>query len=83
MAMNSDTSLLVVGVGPAGVTAALQTSDLGARVTLLEAGQAGGTSLNRGPAPVRTLARAARLAPDWSSWAVFPSRLPSISRKRE
>ena len=36
--------------------------ELGARVTLLEAGQIGGTSLNRGPAPVRTLARAARLA---------------------
>ena len=39
--------------------------------TLLEADQAGGTSLNRGPAPVRTLARAARLIRDWSSWAGF------------
>jgi pyruvate/2-oxoglutarate dehydrogenase complex dihydrolipoamide dehydrogenase (E3) component len=69
--MGSDTSLLIVGGGPAGITAALQASDLGARVTLLEAQQIGGTSLNRGPAPVRTLARAARLARDWSSWAVF------------
>jgi pyruvate/2-oxoglutarate dehydrogenase complex dihydrolipoamide dehydrogenase (E3) component len=69
--MNSETSLLVVGGGPAGVTAALQARELGARVTLLEAGQVGGTSLNRGPAPVRTLARAARLARDWSSWATF------------
>jgi len=64
-------SVLVVGGGPAGVTAALQACELGARVTLLEASQVGGTSLNRGPAPVRTLARAARLARDWSSWAVF------------
>jgi pyruvate/2-oxoglutarate dehydrogenase complex dihydrolipoamide dehydrogenase (E3) component len=64
-------SVLVVGGGPAGVTAALQACELGARVTVLEAGQVGGTSLNRGPAPVRTLARAARLARDWSSWAVF------------
>ncbi|MGH3421795.1 MAG: FAD-dependent oxidoreductase, partial [Streptosporangiaceae bacterium] len=69
--MSSDRSLLVVGGGPAGVTAALQACELGARVTLLEAGQVGGTSLNRGPAPVRTLARAARLARDWSSWATF------------
>ena len=46
-------------------------SELGARVTLLEAAQVGGTSLNSGPAPVRTLARAARLARDWSSWAAF------------
>jgi pyruvate/2-oxoglutarate dehydrogenase complex dihydrolipoamide dehydrogenase (E3) component len=80
--MTSDTSVLVVGGGPAGITAALQASDLGARVTLLEASQIGGTSLNRGPAPVRTLARAARLARDWSSWAEFgldgPPPVPNL-----
>jgi pyruvate/2-oxoglutarate dehydrogenase complex dihydrolipoamide dehydrogenase (E3) component len=63
--------LLVVGGGPAGISAALQARELGADVTLLEAEQVGGTNLNRGPAPVRTLARAARLARDWSSWAGF------------
>ena len=73
----TDRSLLVVGGGPAGVTAALQARELGARVTLLEAAQVGGTSLNRGPAPVRTLARAARLARDWSSWSSFGLRGPA------
>jgi pyruvate/2-oxoglutarate dehydrogenase complex dihydrolipoamide dehydrogenase (E3) component len=63
--------LVVVGGGPAGVAAAMQARQLGADVTLLEAEQVGGTSFNRGPAPVRTLARAARLARDWSSWASF------------
>ena len=63
--------LLVLGGGPAGVSAALQGRELGAEVTLLEADQVGGTNLNRGPAPVRTLARAARLVRDWSSWARF------------
>lgn len=63
--------LLVVGGGPAGVAAALQARELGADVTLLEAEEVGGTSLNRGPAPVRTVARAARLVRDWSSWASF------------
>src|SRR5580692_11534391 len=81
--MSSDISLLVVGGGPAGITAALQACELGARVTLLEAGQIGGTSLNRGPAPVRTLARAARLARDWSSWAAFgldgPPPVPNLA----
>ena len=80
--MSSDRTLLVVGGGPAGVTAALQGCELGAQVTLLEAGQIGGTSLNRGPAPVRTLARAARLARDWSSWAAFgldgPPPVPNL-----
>jgi dihydrolipoamide dehydrogenase len=36
----------------------------------------GGTSLNEGPAPVRTLARAARLVRDWSSWETFGLRGP-------
>ena len=63
--------LVVVGAGPAGIAAALQARELGAGVTLLEADQAGGTSLNRGPAPVRTLARTARLMRDWSSWPTF------------
>jgi len=66
-----DMRLLVLGAGPAGIAAALQARELGAEVTLLEAGQAGGTSLNRGPAPVRTLARAARLMRDTSSWGLF------------
>jgi pyruvate/2-oxoglutarate dehydrogenase complex dihydrolipoamide dehydrogenase (E3) component len=75
-------SVLVAGGGPAGVTAALQGRELGAQVTLLEADQVGGTSLNHGPAPVRTLARAARLARDWSSWAAFglegPAPVPDL-----
>ncbi len=69
--VNTDIGLLVIGGGPAGITAALQGRELGARVTLVEAARVGGTSLNRGPAPIRTLARAARLARDWSSWSSF------------
>jgi pyruvate/2-oxoglutarate dehydrogenase complex dihydrolipoamide dehydrogenase (E3) component len=75
--------LLVAGGGPAGTAAALQARELGADVTLLEADQIGGTSLNRGPAPVRTLARSARLARDWSSWERFglegPAPVPNLS----
>lgn len=63
--------VLVVGAGAAGASAALRARELGAEVTLLEAEEVGGVSLNRGPAPVRTLARAARLARDWSSWERF------------
>jgi pyruvate/2-oxoglutarate dehydrogenase complex dihydrolipoamide dehydrogenase (E3) component len=74
--------VLVVGAGPAGAAAALQARELGADVTLLEADQVGGTNLNRGPTPVRTLARAARLARDWSSWDRFglqgPRPVPNL-----
>jgi pyruvate/2-oxoglutarate dehydrogenase complex dihydrolipoamide dehydrogenase (E3) component len=74
--------VVVVGGGPAGLAAAIQARELGADVTLLEAEHIGGTSLNRGPAPVRTLARAARLVRDWSSWERFglegPAPVPNL-----
>jgi pyruvate/2-oxoglutarate dehydrogenase complex dihydrolipoamide dehydrogenase (E3) component len=68
--------LVVIGGGPAGVSAALQAAELGAKVALVEKGRVGGTALNSGPAPVRTLARAARLVRDWSSWETFGLRGP-------
>jgi pyruvate/2-oxoglutarate dehydrogenase complex dihydrolipoamide dehydrogenase (E3) component len=68
--------LVVIGGGPAGVSAALHAAELGAKVTLVERRRVGGTSLNEGPAPVRTLARAARLVRDWSSWETFGLRGP-------
>jgi pyruvate/2-oxoglutarate dehydrogenase complex dihydrolipoamide dehydrogenase (E3) component len=68
--------VLVLGGGPAGVTAALHAAELGAEVTLVERGRVGGTALNSGPAPVRTLARAARLVRDWGSWETFGLRGP-------
>lgn len=63
--------VVVIGGGPAGVSAALHAAELGAEVTVIERGRVGGTAFNSGPAPVRTLARAARLARDWSSWETF------------
>ena len=66
--------LLVIGGGPAGVSAALQGAELGASVTLVESKRVGGTSINEGPAPIRTLARAARLARDAKSWETFGLR---------
>ena len=68
--------VVVIGGGPAGVSAALHAAELGAEVTLLERGRVGGTAFNSGPAPVRTLARAARLVRDWSSWETFGLRGP-------
>ncbi|CAN5597327.1 mercury(II) reductase [soil metagenome] len=68
--------VVVLGGGPAGVSAALHAAELGADVTLIERGLVGGTAFNRGPAPVRTLARAARLVRDWNSWQTFGLRGP-------
>lgn len=53
--------VLVIGGGPAGVTAALRARELGASVALVERGRMGGTCTNDGCVPTRVLAHAARL----------------------
>jgi pyruvate/2-oxoglutarate dehydrogenase complex dihydrolipoamide dehydrogenase (E3) component len=53
--------VVVVGGGPAGVTAALRARELGATVALVERGSLGGTCTNDGCVPTRVLAKAARL----------------------
>lgn len=53
--------VLILGGGPAGVTAALRARDLGATVALIERGRLGGTCTNDGCVPTRVLAKSARL----------------------
>ncbi len=53
--------IIVVGGGPAGITAAMRARELGAQVTLIERGRLGGTCTNDGCVPTRVLAKAARL----------------------
>jgi pyruvate/2-oxoglutarate dehydrogenase complex dihydrolipoamide dehydrogenase (E3) component len=56
--------VVVIGGGPAGVTAALRACELGASVALVERGRLGGTCTNDGCVPTRVLAKAARLIRD-------------------
>lgn len=49
------TELVVLGGGPAGYVAALRASQLGAKVTLVENRELGGTCLNRGCIPTKAL----------------------------
>src|SRR5262245_7465606 len=58
------TDVVVIGGGPAGMTAALRSGDLGAKTMLVTRDQFGGMAANDGPVPVRTLAHAARLLRD-------------------
>lgn len=58
------TDVVVIGGGPAGMTAALRAGDLGAKTVLVTRDKFGGMAANDGPVPVRTLAHAARLLRD-------------------
>jgi pyruvate/2-oxoglutarate dehydrogenase complex dihydrolipoamide dehydrogenase (E3) component len=55
------TDIIVIGGGPAGVTAALRARELGATVSLIERSRMGGTCTNDGCVPTRVLAHTARL----------------------
>jgi pyruvate/2-oxoglutarate dehydrogenase complex dihydrolipoamide dehydrogenase (E3) component len=63
--------VLVVGGGPAGVTAALRARELGASVALVERGRFGGTCTNDGCVPTRVWAKAARLLRDAAQFADY------------
>ncbi|MBI3983308.1 MAG: mercury(II) reductase [Gemmatimonadetes bacterium] len=54
-----DYDLLVLGGGSAGFAAAIKGAELGARVALVEGGTLGGTCVNVGCVPSKTLIRAA------------------------
>src|SRR5881409_2921498 len=54
-----DFDLLIVGGGSAGFAAAIKAADLGARVAMVEGGTLGGTCVNVGCVPSKTLLRAA------------------------
>jgi mercuric reductase len=53
--------LVVLGGGSAGFAAAIHAAELGARVTLIEGGTLGGTCVNVGCVPSKTLLRAAEV----------------------
>lgn len=73
--------MVIVGGGPAGVTAALRARELGATVALIERGTMGGTCTNDGCVPTRVLARAARLMRDveqFSQYGIILSEKPAV-----
>ncbi|MBN1433800.1 dihydrolipoyl dehydrogenase [Candidatus Fermentibacterales bacterium] len=96
--MNAQTpDLVVIGAGPAGYVPAIRAAQLGASVVLFEEDSVGGTCLNRGCIPTKTmvatthlLRRASRagrlslqggLAPDWPALARRKSQVVSRLRK--
>jgi dihydrolipoamide dehydrogenase len=69
--------IVVLGGGPGGTAAALEAARLGATVTLIEKENLGGTCLNWGCVPTKTILRSAGIAWDARNAAEFGLRLPA------
>lgn len=81
--------LIVIGAGPGGYEAALRASNLGIRTALVESRNVGGTCLNRGCIPTKSLLHAAGIAKEVSGggeWGVNAGELTvdfaAIHRKK-
>jgi dihydrolipoamide dehydrogenase len=76
--------LIVIGGGPAGVTAAMRARELGASVALVERNRMGGTCTNDGCVPTRVLAKAARLWRDAAQFEKYglSAALPELDLER-
>ncbi|MGN0220778.1 MAG: dihydrolipoyl dehydrogenase [Prevotella sp.] len=59
--MDNRTDLIIIGGGPGGYHAAIHAAKAGLRVTLIERAHLGGTCLNMGCIPTKTLAHTAEL----------------------
>ncbi|NHJ00872.1 MAG: dihydrolipoyl dehydrogenase [Candidatus Heimdallarchaeota archaeon] len=58
--LRMETDIAIIGGGPAGYVAAIRASQLGAKVILVEKGEIGGTCLNRGCIPTKSLLESAK-----------------------
>ena len=61
--------LVVIGGGPGGYVAAIRASQLGMKTALVEKRELGGTCLNRGCIPTKTLMHAANQYRESADWA--------------
>jgi len=69
------TKVVIIGGGPGGYVAAIRAAQLGAKVTLIEKDKIGGTCLNRGCIPTKTLLHDAKMLRSLRHSPVFHSLL--------
>jgi dihydrolipoamide dehydrogenase len=71
--------IVIIGGGISGYVAAIHASHLGAKVVLIEKDKLGGTCLNRGCIPTKTLIRSIEILLDTKRASEFGIDVPNIS----
>lgn len=75
--MQTPRRVVIIGGGPGGYVAALRAAQLGKRVVLIEKEKLGGTCLNRGCIPTKTVLRSAHLLMEMRRAAEFGVEIDS------
>ena len=75
----SDYQLIVIGAGPGGYTAALRAATLGLHTAIVERREVGGSCLNRGCIPTKTLLHASQVYSDAAEGARMGVHAGNIS----
>lgn len=81
---NKPLNIIIIGSGSAAFAAALEAKDLGAQVTMIEAGTIGGTCVNVGCVPSKIMIRAAQMAHQQAHhpFSGIETHVPSIDRAK-
>ena len=81
---NKPLKIIIIGSGSAAFAAALEAKDLGAQVTMIEAGTIGGTCVNVGCVPSKIMIRAAQMAHQQAHhpFSGIETNVPSIDRAK-
>ncbi len=81
---NKPLNIIIIGSGSAAFAAALEAKDMGAQVTMIEAGTIGGTCVNVGCVPSKIMIRAAQMAHQQAHhpFSGIETHVPSIDRAK-
>ena len=74
-----DYDLIVIGAGPGGYVAAIRAAQLGMKTAIIEKDSLGGTCVNRGCIPAKTLLHSAELVREMQNSAVFGVSAENVS----
>jgi len=77
--MNTTYDIVIIGAGPGGFAAAIRASELKLKACIVEEGFIGGTCLNWGCIPTKTIVRSVGLLREASNAADFGIDIPSCS----
>lgn len=81
--MMNSVDLIVIGAGPAGYEAAIHAAQSGMQVVLIEKDQIGGTCLNRGCIPTKSLLYQAHQIHQASQWAEVEVQAEVLNETRK